>query len=434
MALIRCKKCGSLTSDRTQTCPVCGEPNTPNATPTTNDTTAAPRTLNDILAEREKPQTLNDSMGEPVVESAQSGDVVSADTERVVEPKANGETESDTVAGAKPVATPVASVEQSAAASPTPQASDAEQTYDDIEVEALLTRNKRVIMALTIAVAVLAVAAGALSIFFFKYHEKLATVERDYAIVQSARKLFEEQNTMLQSEAADLVTTLEKYKSDSDSMMQRYDEAVQMLEKLKKESTYNYEQLTKYKREVNTLKGMMKGYIRQIDSLNTVNGTLQAQNVAYKREITSANLRADVAEEKADELNTKVRIGAVIQASGIKMVAINNRGVEVRRIKQATRLRTDFELTANQLAEPGMKNVYICITAPDGYPLSAATPILFPFEGEEMMASAMREVSYENQSVPVSIFYDGAAFAKGVYRVDIYVDGRLSGSQEVHFD
>ena len=178
----------------------------------------------------------------------------------------------------------------------------------------------------------------------------------------------------------------------------------------------------------------MRGYLRQIDSLNTINSNLQAENVAYRREITTAQQRADVAEEKADELNTKVRIGAVIRSSGIRMVMLNSNSKEVRRVRQASRLRVDFELTANELAEPGEKSVYVCITAPDGYVLSSENMILFMFEGDEMMASAMRKVDYENQSVPVSIYYDGSAFEKGTYKVDIYIDGRHSGSQETYFE
>ena len=60
--------------------------------------------------------------------------------------------------------------------------------------------------------------------------------------------------------------------------------------------------------------------------------------------------------------------------------------------------------------------------------------IAFNYEGSEMMASAMRKVDYENQSVPVSIFYDGVAFEAGTYKVDIYIDGRHSGSQETYFE
>ena len=158
------------------------------------------------------------------------------------------------------------------------------------------------------------------------------------------------------------------------------------------------------------------------------------ENVSLRKEISTTNLRADVAEERADELGTKVRIGSVIRASGIRIVALNDNSKEVRRIKMAKRLRVDFELTANELAEPGEKSIYICITPPDGYVLSSNEVIAFNFDGTEMMASAMRKVDYENQSVPVSIFYDGAVFDKGTYKVDIYIDGRHSGSQETYFE
>jgi hypothetical protein len=178
----------------------------------------------------------------------------------------------------------------------------------------------------------------------------------------------------------------------------------------------------------------MKGYLRQIDSLNAINSNLQAQNIEFKKEINTANLRADVAEEKADELNTKVRIGSVIQAGGIRMVALNSNSKEVKRIKMAKRLKVDFELAPNELAEPGEKTIYIQITGPDGYMLPAAEVTVFNFEGSEVMASAKRKVDYENESVPVSIFYDGETFTKGTYSVDIYIDGRHSGSKEVYFE
>jgi hypothetical protein len=51
-----------------------------------------------------------------------------------------------------------------------------------------------------------------------------------------------------------------------------------------------------------------------------------------------------------------------------------------------------------------------------------------------MMASAVRKVDYENNTVPVSIFYDGDEFEKGTYKVEIYIDGRHCGSAEHYFD
>lgn len=427
MALIRCKKCGNPASSRSKACPICGEPiaqevalentttaeSAPESTPQSTTSTpseSAPKTLNDILAEgrTSQPQTLNERL---------------AATQEPKE-KAQPSTVEATTAEAEPtpIVPPVVQYDYPAE----------DFNIDDVEEE--LRRRDRSVKGYKTAVIILALLLIPLTFFVVRYAGKVKTVEEDYALVESARKIFEEQNSLLQRDAESLVSELESLKDKNDTMMVKYQEAVTMLEQLQKEKTYNYEQLARYKREVATLKGVMKGYLQQIDSLNNINRNLQAQNVEYKREITDAQLRADVAEEKADELNTKVRIGAVIRSSGIRMSALNSNSREVRRIKQATRLRVDFELTANELAEPGEKSIYICITNPEGFTLLSPEMTVFMFEGEEMVASAMRKVDYENESVPVSIYYDGSAFVKGTYKVDIYIDGRHSGSQETYFE
>lgn len=413
MALIRCKSCGNPVSSKSKLCPICGAAIVEESpvVPTVADEAAdkTPKTLNDIIAERNSQRTLNDSHSENP-------------TPEVMTPETSDAPE--TPETPKSPVTPEPSAE--------PRVGYVSGEVDDLRAE--LERSDRSLKGYKLIALILLLLLIPAAYFGISYGLKTKSIEADYAIVESARQLFEEQNSLLQRDAESLVAELESLKDQNDTMMIKYQEAVVMLEQLQKEKTYNYNQLAKYKREVETLRGVMKGYLRQIDSLNTINSNLQAENVAYKKEITTAQLRADVAEEKAEELDTKVRIGAVIRASGVRMLALNSKSKEVRRIKQATRLRVDFELTANELAEPGEKSIYICITSPDGYMLASNDMILFTFEGEEMMASAMRKVDYENQSVPVSIFYDGAAFEKGTYKVDIYIDGRHSGSQEAYFE
>lgn len=405
MALIRCEKCGNPVSSKSKVCPICGAPlagdslvaEAPVVEPTVEKTS---KTLNDIIAERSTQRTLNDTHS--TAEEQTQERMTIPEPQRVTMPQSDDDNRVD---GA---------------------------LVEDLEVE--IERNERSIKGLKTMLLIAAILLLPAAYFSISYIVKYRSIKEDYAIVESARQLFEEQNALLRRDAESLVHELEELKDRNDTMMIKYQEAVTMLEQLQKERTYNYNQLAKYKKEVETLRGVMKGYLRQIDSLNTINSNLQAENVAYKKEITTAQLRADVAEERADELGTKVRIGSVIRTSAVRIVALNDNSKEVRRIKQAARLRVDFELTANELAEPGEKSIYICITAPDGYVLSSEDMILFMYEGEEMMASAVRKVDYENQSVPVSIYYDGTHFEKGTYRVDIYIDGRHSGSQETYFE
>ena len=430
MALIRCNNCGNLASSKTANCPICGaptgnvEPNvqpksteptattntTPNAEPKTE---SAPRTLNDILRERNTQTTLGDAYLE------EKSDASTTKEDSVV------------------VTPPVVSTKESAAAESDNGGNGNYDGYDDNiidDYEAEITRHKRTSNGFMICAIILLVLLIPAAYFSVTLGMQKKTIEDNLEIVESARRIFEDENSVLQRNAEDLVTELESLKDKNDTMMLKYQEAVVMLEQLQKEKTYNYEQLAKYKKEVAMLRDVMKGYLRQIDSLNTINSNLQAQNIKYKKEINTAQLRADVAEEKADELNTKVRIGSVIQASGIRMTALNAKSNEVKRMKLAKRLKVDFDLTANELAEPGEKSIYLRITGPDGYLLAPSEVILFNFEGDEMRASAVRKVDYENESVPVSIFYDGESFTNGTYSVDIYVDGRLSGTMEIYFD
>lgn len=414
MALIRCEKCGNPVSSKSKACPICGEPLSiqqpiVEGATVSEGVSSAPKTLNDIIAERAQQRTLNDTH---TVEDS------------VVEPQ--------TVAEPQPVVEPVFQMPEYESHSEYGYEGADGRVIEDYEAE--LERNARSIKGLKLMLIILALLLVPAAIFSVNYLLKYKSIQDDYALVQSARQMFEEQNAMLQRDAEDLVAELESLKDQNDTMLVKYQEAVVMLEQLQREKTYNYNELAKYKREVETLRGVMRGYLRQIDSLNTINSDLQARNVEYQREISTAQLRADVAEEKADELGTKVRIGSVIRASGVRIVALNNNSREVRKIRQASRLRVDLELTANELAEPGEKSIYICITAPDGYVLASEDMIVFNFEGDEMMASAVRKVDYENESVPVSIFYDGSHFEKGTYKVDIYIDGRHSGSQETYFE
>ena len=97
------------------------------------------------------------------------------------------------------------------------------------------------------------------------------------------------------------------------------DRADSLMTRLKKERSWNLAKIKQYEKEVGTLRTVMKSYIRQIDSLNTLNKKLINENVTYRKENLVAKLRAEMAEEKAAELDNKVRVGAVIRARDIRL-------------------------------------------------------------------------------------------------------------------
>ena len=272
-----------------------------------------------------------------------------------------------------------------------------------------------------IVIIILAVVLAALSILYYNVHRQQ---QRDYELLRIDRD-------SIQSYLGQLIEEYDNLQLTNDTMVLKLEEANKLMEELKRERSWNLAKIKQYEKEVGTLRTVMKGYLRQIDSLNNLNKKLIDENVSYRKTISSITLRAEVAEEKAAELNNIVRQGSVLRARSISLVALNDRGKEITRVKNAARLRADFVMSANELANPGERTVYLRIVSPDGYPLSTESVPTFEYEGERVTYSASRDIDYQNEDLGVSIFYAGRGFTAGTYAVQIYCDGYLIGSTDI---
>lgn len=293
-----------------------------------------------------------------------------------------------------------------------------EDDYDQYEEQQV---DNKAVRGYRIVIIILAVILVALSVVYFNMHREQAA---EYA-------LLEEDRTKIQGDLDSLIVSFDDLKIQNDSIAASLEEANQIMGQLKNERRLNYAKIRAYEKEVGTLRTVMQGYIRQIDSLNNINQKLTKENVSYKKQISTEKLRAEMAEERAAELNNKVRAGAVIRARSITLKTLNNKGKEVTRVKMAARLYVDFALSANDLAEPGNRPVYVCITSPEGYLIANADAATFSFEGEPKVYSAMREVDYDCSDLGVGIYVNGNGFTAGTYHVEIYVDGRLAGANDI---
>ncbi len=276
-----------------------------------------------------------------------------------------------------------------------------------------------------IVIIILAVILTAMSILYFNIHR---TQMEDYESLSIARDTIE-------SNLNSLIIDFDSLKVSNDTLsanmiIERH-RADSIIGQLKRERTFNYNKLRQYEKEVGTLRTVMKGYLRQIDSLNSLNKQLITENVTYKKEISNVKLRAEMAEEKAEELTNRVTQGAVIRARDIAIATLNDNSREVSRVKRADRLRVDFVLSANELSEPGNKTIYVRLISPDGFAIVTEALPTFEFEGQRVTYSASRQVDYQNTDLPVSIFYDGSGFIDGVYKVELYTEGYLIGSSEI---
>lgn len=290
--------------------------------------------------------------------------------------------------------------------------------YDQSEADAAV---KKSIRGYRVVIVLLAVILAGISALYFNINRQQ---QRDYELLRVDRD-------SIQSDLSHLITEYDSLKFTNDTIAAKLVEANEMMEQLKRERRWNYAKIKEYEKEVGTLRSVMRNYLKQIDSLNNLNKKLVAENVTYRKEISTARLRADVAEEKASELENRVRQGAVLRARDITMVALNARDNVVSRVKNAVTLRVDFAISSNELAAPGNRKVYMCIKSPDGYLLTSESMPTFEYQGMNVGYSAVREVDYQNEDVDVSIYYRGSGFTEGQYTIEIYTDGNLIGSGSV---
>ena len=272
-----------------------------------------------------------------------------------------------------------------------------------------------------IVIAILAIILAAISVLYYNINRRQQLEYRELEVVRDSTK----------NDLTNLISEYDSLQYQNDTISARLVEANELVEQLKYERRLNYNRLRAYEKEVGTLRTVMKRYLRQIDSLNSLNKRLITENVSYRREISSATLRAERAEERATELKNKVKQGAVVRAREIALVALNAKDKPVSRVRTATKLCVSFTLNSNELATPGNREVYVRITSPDGYILSTEQTPTFEFEGGKLNYSASREVDYQNEDLEVNIFYNGSGFAAGTYKVQLYSDGYMIGSTEL---
>ena len=190
--------------------------------------------------------------------------------------------------------------------------------------------------------------------------------------------------------------------------------------------------MRQYEKELGTLKSIMRNYIVQIDSLNTLNHKLTADAAAARREDAASKAANQELSQQVENLTGQVAAGAVIKARGLRMEAYMSNDKITDRSSRVVRLLTSLSLVENDLAPKGPVRVYIRVKDPDGIILTNANRTSFTFNGETMVASASRKVDYEGREVDLSIYLnDIPGYRKGVYTVEAYTEQSMLGRAEL---
>ena len=278
---------------------------------------------------------------------------------------------------------------------------------------------KKIMYAL-IAVAVLL--AGALAYIWYQKTSLVneLTIDKEELTAQMIE---------LQNDYASLSSDYDTINSQLDSSRE---EVSQLIERIQKTEATNRSKMRQYEKELGTLRSIMKSYIVQIDSLNTLNKKLTADAAAARREAAESRKREAALNKTVENLSGQVAAGSVLKARGIKIEAYNASDKVTDRSSRVVRLLTSLSLVENDLAPAGPVRVYIRVKGPDGVLLTNSTQRTFEVNGEPMICSASREVDYQGKEVDLSIYLnDIPEYVKGIYTVEAYTEQTLLGTAEL---
>ena len=278
---------------------------------------------------------------------------------------------------------------------------------------------KKIMYALIAVAAVLALALA------FIWYQKSSLVNE----LKVEKEELTAQMIELQNDYATLSSDYDMINSQLDSSRE---EVSQLIERIKKTEATNRSKIRQYERELGTLRSIMRNYIVQIDSLNTLNRQLTADAAAARREAAESRRKSEELSRTVENLSGQVAAGSVLKARGLRIEAYNSSDKVTDRSSRVVRLLTTLSLVENDLAPKGPVRVFIRVKGPDGVLLTNSEQRTFNYNGEPMICSASREVDYQGKEVEMSIYLnDITGYVKGIYTVEAYTAQSLLGTAEL---
>ena len=205
-----------------------------------------------------------------------------------------------------------------------------------------------------------------------------------------------------------------------------------LLEELKRTHASDAAEITRLKKELATVRAVLRSYVIQIDSLNRLNQNLMDENDRVRNQLAeSTQQNQELSSEKAS-LSEKVAIAAQLDATGITLSPLDKKGKAEKKISKARTLAVGFTITKNVTASNGTRNVYVRITTPEGELLNGGGT--FEYAGKQLAWSMMKAIEYTGEETSLTLYWPVNEYlGGGQYNVSIFCDGQAIGSRTFTF-
>lgn len=268
---------------------------------------------------------------------------------------------------------------------------------------------------------------GLIALGYLYYNQ---TVETETVFIELNNTVSEKESISLELE--DLYHQYDGLKTNNaelnEKLAQEQQKILELIDEVKKVKSSNSYQISQYKKELNTLRDIMKSYIVQIDSLNTKNQILTAENIEVKSAYNEIKVNNDKLNQKNQNLSEMVNIASVIKAINIYATPMNKKSKDVDKAKKVEKIKVCFTLSENRIVDPGNRIVFIRIAKPDQTVITSTAENIFNYEGSNIVYTEKRSVDYQNKSTDMCIYWtNDQELIPGTYLIDIFTDGKLIG-------
>ena len=288
--------------------------------------------------------------------------------------------------------------------------------------------NKKILIPLIVVILVL---VGAAAWLFINLQEQKQAVQDMEELAELDKQEMENEYERFTMQYSEMKTQI-----NNDSIIAQLTaeqmRTQKLLEELKQVKASDAREIARLKKELATVRAVLRDYVYQIDSLNRLNQNLMAENSRVNAELNERNAQvAGLNSEKAS-LSEKVAIAAQLDATGITMQMLNKRGKEAKKLKDLAQFRVSFNIAKNVTASNGNRTVYVRIQNPGGNTLSGGGS--FAYENRNIECSAKKVIEYTGEETPVTVFWNMSQMLEaGDYRVSIFVDGNMIGTKTFSF-
>ena len=212
----------------------------------------------------------------------------------------------------------------------------------------------------------------------------------------------------------------------NDSLVEKYTAArakvEKLLQELNNEKTKNAKRIKQLESEISTLKGILRHYVAQIDSLGKENAALRDENALIKNRNQQLSARVATESKKNEQLSERMVLAEKLNVTGLNLVGLKKNGKNEKNITKARQLMVTFTIPQNNSTPVGEKVIYLRITRPEGTLLGNNGT--FEFEGATLPCTAKKTIEYAGEEIGgVKIYWDvNTALNPGEYMVELFAD------------